>query len=179
MSVPLAVDAADRTLETLVHPPDWQNPRPQGTYDVVVIGGGTAGLVSAVGAAGLGARVAIVERQQLGGDCLITGCVPSKAILRTARAVGELRRAGNLGIRAAGVDVNFPEVMTRMRQRRAGLALNDSAERLRALGIDVFFGDASFISPREIAVGSATLRFIRAVIASGSQIGRASCRERE
>lgn len=76
--MPLAVDAADRTLEALVHPPDWQNPRPQETYDVVVIGGGTAGLVSAVGAAGLGARVAIVERQQLGGDCLITGCVPSK-----------------------------------------------------------------------------------------------------
>ena len=167
--MPLAVDAADRTLEALVHPPDWQNPQPQETYDLVVIGGGTAGLVSAVGAAGLGARVAIVERQQLGGDCLIAGCVPSKAILRTARAVGELRRAGGLGIHATGVDLNFLEVMTRMRQRRAGRAVNDSAERLNGLGIDVFFGDASFISTREIAVGSATLRFIRAVIATGSR----------
>jgi pyruvate/2-oxoglutarate dehydrogenase complex dihydrolipoamide dehydrogenase (E3) component len=167
--MPLAVDAPDRTLEALVHPPDWQNPQPQEIYDVVVIGGGTAGLVSAVGAAGLGARVAIVERHQLGGDCLITGCVPSKAILRTARAVGELRRAGGLGIRTTGVDLNFADVMTRMRQRRAGLAVNDSAERLRGLGIDVFFGDASFIGAREIAVGSATLRFVRAVIATGSR----------
>jgi pyruvate/2-oxoglutarate dehydrogenase complex dihydrolipoamide dehydrogenase (E3) component len=165
----IAVDAADRTLEALVRPPDWQNPRPQGTYDIVVIGGGTAGLVSAVGAAGLGARVAIVERQRLGGDCLITGCVPSKAILRAARAVGELRRAGGLGVHATGVDLNFAEVMTRMRHRRAGLAVNDSAERLRGLGIDVFFANASFISTRELAVGSATLRFIRAVIATGSR----------
>jgi pyruvate/2-oxoglutarate dehydrogenase complex dihydrolipoamide dehydrogenase (E3) component len=166
--MPPAADDANRTLEALVHPPDWQNPRPQGTYDVVVIGGGTAGLVSAVGAAGLGARVAIVERHQLGGDCLITGCVPSKAILRTARAVGELRRAAGLGIRVTDMEVSFPEVMTRMRQRRVGLAVNDSAERLRGLGIDVFFGDASFTSLREIAVGSAILRFTRAVIATGS-----------
>lgn len=167
--MPPAADAADRTLEALVRPPDWQNPRPQGTYDVVVIGGGTAGLVSAVGAAGLGARVAIVERHQLGGDCLITGCVPSKAILRTARAVGELRRAGGLGIRVTDMDLSFPEVMARMRQRRAGLAVNDSAERLSGLGIDVFFGEASFTSAREIAVGSAILRFTRAVIATGSR----------
>lgn len=167
--MPPAADAANRMLEALVRPPDWLNPRPQGTYDVVVVGGGTAGLVSAMGAAGLGARVAIVERHRLGGDCLITGCVPSKAILRTARAVGEVRRSGGLGIRAAGMEVNFPEVMARMRRRRAGLAMNDSAERLTGAGIDVFFGDASFISAREIAVGAATLRFTRAVIATGSR----------
>src|SRR5438046_1848263 len=88
-----AGDDADLTLAALVHPPDWRNPQPEGTYDLVVIGGGTAGLVSAVGAAGLGARVAIVERKRLGGDCLNEGCVPSKAILRSARAIGELRRA--------------------------------------------------------------------------------------
>ena len=135
----------------------------------MVIGGGTAGLVSAVGAAGLGARAAIVECHQLGGDCLNTGCVPSKALLRTARAVGELRRAGGLGLRTTGMELDFSEVMTRMRQRRASLAVNDSAERLSRLGIDVFFGEASFKSAREIAVGSATLRFTRAVIATGSR----------
>ena len=106
---------------------------------------------------------------RLGGDCLNTGCVPSKAILRTARAIGELRRADALGVRVTGVDVDFPAVMRRMRQRRADLAVNDSAQRLTRLGIQVFFGDAAFTSAREIAVGSQTLRFTRAAIATGSR----------
>jgi pyruvate/2-oxoglutarate dehydrogenase complex dihydrolipoamide dehydrogenase (E3) component len=164
-----AGDDANHTLDRLVHPPGWRNPPSQGTYDLVVIGGGTAGLVSAVGAAGLGARVALIERARLGGDCLNTGCVPSKAILRTARAIGELRRADTLGIRVTGVDVDFPAVMRRMRQRRADLAVNDSAQRLTLLGIQVFFGDAAFTSARDIAVGSETLRFTRAAIATGSR----------
>ena len=160
---------ADHTLESLVRPPGWRNPQSHGTYDFVVIGGGTAGLVSAVGAAGLGARVALIERARLGGDCLNTGCVPSKAILRTARAIGELRRADALGVRVTGVDIDFPAVMRRMRQRRAGLAVNDSVHRLTSLGIQVFFGDAAFTSAREIVVGSQTLRFARAAITTGSR----------
>src|SRR5688572_12099128 len=76
------LDEHNRRLLEHVHPDDWQNPRPKGRYDLVVIGGGTAGLVSAAGAAGLGARVALVERHLLGGDCLNTGCVPSKALDR-------------------------------------------------------------------------------------------------
>src|ERR1700736_4847133 len=162
-------DVDDERLDRLVHPHGWQNPQPRGIYDLVVIGGGTAGLVSAVGAAGLGARVALVERKRLGGDCLNTGCVPSKAILRTARAVGEIRRAPDLGVQIGRVDVDFGAVMRRMRQRRARLAPNDSAERMTRLGIDVFFGTASFISARDLAVGSTTLRFRRAVIATGSR----------
>lgn len=165
----LAGDDANHTLDSLVRPPAWRNPQSQGTYDLVVIGGGTAGLVSAVGAASFGARVALVERARLGGDCLNTGCVPSKAILRTARAIGELRRADALGVRVTGVDVDFPAVMRRMRQRRADLAVNDSAQRLTLLGIQVFFGDAAFTSAREIGVGSQTLRFTRAAIATGSR----------
>jgi pyruvate/2-oxoglutarate dehydrogenase complex dihydrolipoamide dehydrogenase (E3) component len=167
--MPLASDDANHHLDSLVRPPAWRNPQSQGIYDFVVIGGGTAGLVSAVGAAGLGARVALVERARLGGDCLNTGCVPSKAILRTARAIGELRRADALGVRVTGVDIDFPAVMQRMRQRRAALAVNDSAQRLTRLGIEVFFGDAAFTSAREIAVGSQTLRFTRAAIATGSR----------
>ena len=140
--MPQTGDDANHTLDRLVRPPDWRNPQAHGNYDFVVIGGGTAGLVSAVGAASLGARVALVERARLGGDCLNTGCVPSKAILRTARAIGELRRAAALGVRITGGDIDFPAVMLRMRQRRAGLAVNDSAQRLTLLGVHVFFGDA-------------------------------------
>src|ERR1051325_509037 len=80
------LDEHNRRLIDQVHPEDWQNPKPKPRYDLVVIGGGTAGLVSAVGAAGLGARVALVERQLLGGDCLNTGCGPSKALLPASRA---------------------------------------------------------------------------------------------
>src|SRR5579864_3655386 len=162
-------DVEDERLDRLVHPDGWRNPQPRGMYDLVVIGGGTAGLVSAVGAAALGARVALVERKRLGGDCLNTGCVPSKAILRTARAVGEIRRAADLGVHIGRCDIDFAAVMHRMRQRRAALAPNDSAERVTRLGIDVFFGAGSFIRPRELALGSTSLRFRRAVIATGSR----------
>src|SRR6267143_1564269 len=92
-------DPADARLREAVHPPDWTNPEPRGRYDLVVVGGGTAGLVSAMGAAGVGARVALIERGLLGGDCLNTGCVPSKAIIRSARAAADARRAGALGVR--------------------------------------------------------------------------------
>ena len=84
------IDEHDRRLASLVRPPNFRNPSPASKYDLVVIGGGTAGLVCAAGAAGLGARVALVERARLGGDCLNTGCVPSKSMLRSARVVREL-----------------------------------------------------------------------------------------
>jgi pyruvate/2-oxoglutarate dehydrogenase complex dihydrolipoamide dehydrogenase (E3) component len=165
----LAFEDVDERLDRLVRPQGWQNPQPKGLYDLVVVGGGTAGLVSAVGAAGLGARVALLERDRLGGDCLHTGCVPSKAILRTARDVGEIRRAADHGVLLGRVDVDFGAVMYRMRQRRLELAPNDSVERMTRLGIDVFFGVGSFTGPRELALGSARLRFRRAIIATGSR----------
>src|ERR687898_628168 len=112
-------DAADAELRSLVGPPAWVNPTPAARYDLVVLGGGTAGLVSAMGAAGLGARVALVERHLLGGDCLNTGCVPSKAVIRSARLVGEVKRAAALGVTIGSLDVDFGAVMRRMRQRRA------------------------------------------------------------
>jgi pyruvate/2-oxoglutarate dehydrogenase complex dihydrolipoamide dehydrogenase (E3) component len=153
-----------------VHPDDWVNPRPAARYNLVVLGGGTAGLVSAAGAAGLGGKVALVEKRFLGGDCLNTGCVPSKALLRCARAAGEVRRAGAFGVRVEGpVAVDFAAVMGRMRRLRAGLSGHDSAGRFRGLGVDVFLGEARFTGPDTVAVGGQTLRFARAVIATGSR----------
>ena len=162
-------DAANRTLVDHVHPPAWRNPAPASLYDLVVLGGGTAGLVSAMGAAGLGAKVALVERHYLGGDCLVTGCVPSKALLRSARVVGELRRAATFGVHAGEVSVDFAAVMRRMRERRASIAEHDAAARLQAAGVDVFFGEGRFADGRSVLVGEQRLRFSRAVIATGGR----------
>lgn len=139
------------------------------TFDLVVIGGGPGGLVAAFGAAGLGARVALVERGLLGGDCLNVGCVPSKALLRSARAVHEARTADTLGVKVDGVAVDFPRVMARMRDRRAALARHDSVDRLMAAGVDVVLGSAAFVDERTVAAGDRVLRFRRAFIATGSR----------
>ena len=152
-----------------VHPPGWLNPTPAPRYDLVVLGGGTAGLVSAMGAAGLGARVALVERNLLGGDCLNTGCVPSKALIRSARAVGEIRKAAPLGLVTSEVRVDFAQVMNRLRARRASIAEHDSAARLQAAGVDVFLGAGTFVDPSTVMVDNARLRFGRAVIATGGR----------
>jgi len=165
----MPADAADERLRSHVHPPDWVNPEPRARYHLVVVGGGTAGLVSAMGAAGLGARVALVEREMLGGDCLVTGCVPSKAILRSARAAADARRAEAIGVRVTGVEADFAAVMRRMRERRADISPHDSAARLRSAGVDVYFGDGRFTSASTLEVGGRTLRFKRAVIATGGR----------
>jgi pyruvate/2-oxoglutarate dehydrogenase complex dihydrolipoamide dehydrogenase (E3) component len=162
-------DEADLERERLVRPPTWRNPNPAAKYDLVVLGGGTAGLVSAIGAAALGARVALVERHLLGGDCLNTGCVPSKALIRSARVVGELRRGAGLGVTTGAMQVDFSAVMHRMRKRRAGIAVHDSGERLRGAGVDVFFGAAAFTDERTVVVGDQRLPFRRAVIATGGR----------
>ena len=162
-------DEANRALLDAVHPADWVNPAPHAVYDLVVVGGGTAGLVSAVGAAGLGARVALVERHLLGGDCLNVGCVPSKALIRSARAAADARRAADLGINVGAVDPDFDAIMRRMRERRAGISPNDSAQRVQRAGVDVFFGDAAFTSARTLDVDEQSLRFRRAVIATGGR----------
>lgn len=160
-----------RLLES-VHPPTWINPANSGRYNLVVIGGGTAGLVTAAGAAGLGARVALIERRLLGGDCLNFGCVPSKALIRSARAAADLRIAGTLGVTMpARTHVDFGAVMERMRRLRAQIAPHDSAERFRSLGIDVFIGEAKFTGLDSIEVAGQTLRFARACIATGARAG--------
>jgi pyruvate/2-oxoglutarate dehydrogenase complex dihydrolipoamide dehydrogenase (E3) component len=164
-------DAHNLELLANVHPPDWKNPRPASRYNLVVIGAGTAGLVTAAGAAGLGAKVALVERHLLGGDCLNVGCVPSKALIRSSRVVGELRRAAELGVRLPGsADVDFGAVMERMRRLRAQISHHDSVERFtQELGVDVFLGDARFTGSDTVDVGGTSLRFARAVLCTGAR----------
>ena len=163
-------DAHDIRLRANTHPPAWANPEPAKRYNLVVIGGGTAGLVTAAGAAGLGAKVALIERELLGGDCLNVGCVPSKALLRAARTAADVRDAGRFGVRVPDDwSVDFPAVMERMRQVRADLSPHDSAARFKELGVDVFLGNAKFASSDTVEVGGQTLRFRRAVIATGAR----------
>ncbi|MEZ6042992.1 MAG: mercuric reductase [Planctomycetaceae bacterium] len=163
-------DEFDLQLEANVRPRDWKNPVPSGRYHLVVIGAGTAGLVTAAGAAGLGARVALIERGLMGGDCLNSGCVPSKAILSAARAAASVRRAGEFGIDVPkDVPVDFVSTMQRMRRLRAGISPHDSAQRFRDLGVDVFFGDARFVSSDTVEVDGTHLNYKRAVIATGGR----------
>lgn len=164
-------DEHNLALVANVHPPDWTNPTPGPRYNLVVIGAGTAGLVTAAGAAGLGARVALVERHLLGGDCLNVGCVPSKCVIRSSRLHGELAKAAELGFRIpAGIEVDFAAVMERMRRLRAGISRHDSVSRFsKELAIDVFLGQARFVSSDTVAVGEAKLRFARAVVCTGAR----------
>ncbi len=180
-------DEHNATLLAHAHPPNWRNPTPLPRYDLVVIGGGTAGLVSAAGTAGLGGRVALVERHLLGGDCLNYGCVPSKAIIRAARTAYEVQRASDFGVMASvgrelasggrqppeesgnHPSVDFPAVMSRMRRLRAGISHHDSAERFTKQGVHVYLGQARFTGEQSIEVGGQTLRFKRAIIASGAR----------
>lgn len=164
------LDEHNQRLLANVHPPTWRNPTPQGRYNLVVIGGGSAGLVAAVGAAGLGAKVALVERHLLGGDCLNVGCVPSKSILRAAKVLGEMARAAEFGISLPGpAAVDFGAVMARMRRVRAEISDHDSAHRFTNLGVDVYLGEGHFTGPQQFQVGDQTLDFSKAIIATGSR----------
>ena len=162
-------DEHNLTLQSNVHPIDWVNPVPSGRYNLVVIGAGTAGLVTAAGAAGLGAKVALIERGLMGGDCLNVGCVPSKALISAARQAAAIRDAGHYGIQSNSLNVDFAEVMQRMRRLRALISPHDSAKRFSELGIDVFFGQGTFTSSNTVVVGDRTLQFKKAVIATGAR----------
>ncbi len=163
-------DEHNQELEANVRPPDWVNPTPSGRYNLVVIGAGTAGLVTAAGAAGLGAKVALIERELMGGDCLNVGCVPSKAVISAARVARTVRGAGQFGVEVrGGVHVDFAAVMERMRRLRASISPNDSAARFRDLGVDVFLGDGRFLDSETIEVDGTVLKFKKAVIATGAR----------
>lgn len=138
---------------------------------MLVIGGGAGGLVTAAGSAGVGARVALMERNFLGGDCLNTGCVPSKAFLKCANVAHAARTADQYGIEIEGeINVNFPAIMERMRKIRAQISENDSAARFSTtLGVDIYMGNARFTGPNSVEVNGKTLTFNKACIATGGR----------
>jgi pyruvate/2-oxoglutarate dehydrogenase complex dihydrolipoamide dehydrogenase (E3) component len=164
-------DPYNETLVANVHPPDWVNPEPAGRYNLVVIGAGTAGLITAAGAAGLGARVALIERHLMGGDCLNVGCVPSKGILRASRAIFDARAGGEFGVRHGdGITFDFAAAMERMRRLRADISHHDSARRYRdELGVDVFIGQGSFSGPDSVEVEGKKLFFKRCALCTGAR----------
>jgi pyruvate/2-oxoglutarate dehydrogenase complex dihydrolipoamide dehydrogenase (E3) component len=168
------MDEYNQALLEDVHPRDWINPNPAICYDLVVIGAGTAGLVVAAGAAGLGLglKVALIEKNLMGGDCLNVGCVPSKCVIRSARVISDILNGDTFGIHARDIDIDFAAVMQRMRRVRASISDHDSVRRFSNLGIDVFLGAAKFVDEKSVEVNGARLRFKKAVIATGAKAAR-------
>jgi pyruvate/2-oxoglutarate dehydrogenase complex dihydrolipoamide dehydrogenase (E3) component len=164
-------DVYNDTLVANVHPPEWINPEPVPRYNLVVIGAGTAGLITAAGAAGLGAKVALIERHLMGGDCLNVGCVPSKGVIRASRALFDAKNGAEFGVHG-GEDIKFDfgAAMERMRRLRADISHHDSARRFRdELGVDVFIGQGSFCGPDCVEVDGRKLYFRKAAVCSGAR----------
>ena len=163
-------DTYDRQLIENCRPPGRVNPAPARKYNLVVIGAGTAGLVSAAGAAGLGAKVALIERNLMGGDCLNVGCVPSKGVIRASLAAHEARNGAEFGVvPASEPKIDFAAAMERMRRLRADLSAHDSVARFTNLGVDVFIANGRFVGREVIDADGRRLQFDRAVIASGAR----------
>ncbi|MCP5055675.1 MAG: mercuric reductase [bacterium] len=164
-------DEFNQTLVGNVHPADWSNPVPDGRYNLVVLGAGTGGLITALVASSLGAKVALIERHLMGGDCLNVGCVPSKAVIRSAHLAQEARASESLGLGLReGQLPDFSEAMKRMREIRSRISHEDSAKRYSdEFGIDVFLGNARFMGEGRVGVDGTTLEFAKAVIATGAR----------
>ena len=145
----------DVAWRELTCPAGYRNPEPKARYHVVVVGAGSAGLITAIGAAGLGARVALIEREAMGGDCLNVGCVPSKALLEFTR-------------RAAGA-ADFDDAFTWLRKVRAEISEHDSVERYTQNGVDVFLGSAHLMDDTTVQVGDQRLNARRIVLATGAR----------
>lgn len=138
-------------------------------YNVVVIGAGSGGLVSAYIAATVKAKVALIEKHKMGGDCLNTGCVPSKALIKSARVLSSIRRHREFGFRQASVDFDFGEVMERVQRVIKKVAPHDSVERYRSLGVECFEGTAKIVTPYTVEVAGKTLTTRSIIIATGGR----------
>jgi pyruvate/2-oxoglutarate dehydrogenase complex dihydrolipoamide dehydrogenase (E3) component len=166
----LPEDEYNRMLIHNVHPSDWMNPNPAPQYNLVVIGAGTAGLVTAAIGSALGAKVALIERHLMGGDCLNVGCVPSKAVLRASRIWKQTRSAGEFGVEVpSSAKYDFSTVMARMRKLRARISTIDSAQRYKKMGVDVFIGDGQFTGSDRVEVKGEVLPFSKAAICTGAR----------
>jgi pyruvate/2-oxoglutarate dehydrogenase complex dihydrolipoamide dehydrogenase (E3) component len=163
-------DADRQELIAFARPVAWQNPNPAASYDLLVVGGGPAGLAAAEAAIDRGAKVALVERHLLGGVSLLTGSVPSKSIIRTSRLYAAMRDAEKFGAMVpSGIQENFSATMQRMRRLRTRIGAYHSAARLKIAGVDLYFGAARFADRDAVMVGGATLHFDKALIATGAR----------
>ncbi len=162
-------DDHNRKLRDHVHPASWSIKPSDEIYDMVSIGAGTAGLVSSGGAAMLGAKSALIERHLMGGDCLVTGCVPSKTLIMSAHVAHQARKASQFGVKVDNVQVDFPAVMERLRRVRADMSHHDGAERLKGMGVDVLFGTAKFTGAKTLDLDGKEVRFRRAMICTGGR----------
>jgi pyruvate/2-oxoglutarate dehydrogenase complex dihydrolipoamide dehydrogenase (E3) component len=153
-----------------VSPVGWRSPKPLPVYHLLVIGAGPAGLVAARAAAALGAHVALIERHQIGGDCLNDGCIPSKSLIRTGRLLADMRNAVNFGaLPPAELRFDFKAAMLRMGRITARVSRSDSAMNLARDGIHLFFGTARFTGADTVDVDGVSFRFKKALIATGSR----------
>ncbi|MCB0416224.1 MAG: mercuric reductase, partial [Bdellovibrionales bacterium] len=139
------------------------------TFNLAVLGAGSGGLVCAAGASGLGAKVLLIEKHKMGGDCLNTGCVPSKALIKSAKIAAHVRDAGKFGIHVESSHVDFRAIMERVQSTVRAIEPHDSPERFRSLGVQVEFGPGSFVGPHEVSNGEKTFRAKKIVIATGSR----------
>jgi pyruvate/2-oxoglutarate dehydrogenase complex dihydrolipoamide dehydrogenase (E3) component len=168
---PILLDSHNADLLDNVRPTRWIDPEYEGEYDMVVIGGGAGGLITALRTVMYGGKAALIERNLMGGDCLNSGCVPSKAFLKSAKVVSEMRKGREYGIEVNGeIQVNFDKVMERMRRIRAQISHHDSCRRFSdTFGVSIYLGDAQFVSNHQVKVNDKVLGFNKCTIATGAK----------
>lgn len=151
-----------------VFPSNWKNPKPAEMYDLLVLGGGPGGMQSTTIARSLGAKVAIVEKTHLGGECLNAGCIPSKAMLRSSRIAADIRDAKEYGIDVSEWKINIPAIMQRVHRLQSTFAGHDSAEHFDKMGADVFLGEGKFTGDNQLEIAGQIINFKKAIIVTGT-----------